>query len=258
MPKPAQAAPPPSAGDEEEAPMAALPTARVFSAGESAKLPFVPFAVCAALSLLLAFVGQGEIMVAVVGICLAAVFRVDSLAQWVMALDEGSDAMRDISLAIREGSTAFFKRVYGTIFRLSLPLACVLVLVYGLRSSGANDLPGTTPLTMAVTVGLTFLAGAGSSALAGYVGLWISVRTNVRTTAAAARLGSVPGSPHPVTVALMGGAVAATVVVCMVVFGLAMLYSLMRVLFPLVPEGKVPLLLVVGWPLGARRGGSED
>jgi len=237
------------AADDEEEPMGRLPSAAAFpKTSLSLKLPLIPFLAVSAVLLVLAVSAQGELMGLVTLLCLGSIYRVDSLSQWVMGLDEGSDAMRKISEAIREGSTAFFQRVYGTIFRLSLPVAGLLVFTYAVRVGG--DLKGTTPLSLAVSVGLTFLAGAGSSALAGFVGLWISVHANVRVTASAVRLGNVPGSPHPVTVALMAGCVAATVVVALVVLGLSVLFSVMRVVFPGVPEAKTPLLLV-GYGFGA-------
>ena len=218
--------------DDEEVPMGRVPVTASSYPKASLKLPLLPFLTASAACVLLALTAQGEVMVLITVLCLGSLYRIDSISQWTMSLDEGSDSMKNISEAIREGSTAFFRRVYGTIFKLSVPLTGLLVFTYAIRSGG--DLAGTTPLSLAASVGLTFLVGAGSSALAGFVGLWISVHANVRVTASAVRLGNVIGSPHPVIVALMAGCVAATVVVALVVLGLSVLFSVMRLLFPLV------------------------
>src|SRR3990172_1700944 len=89
------------------------------------------------------------------------------LIRLVLSKEEGSDKMKEIASAIQEGAKAYLNRQYRTIF-------FVAVLVFGvlLFSLGNNTAFG-------------FLVGAFSSALAGYIGMNISVRANVRTTEAA-------------------------------------------------------------------------
>src|SRR3989304_9211762 len=82
------------------------------------------------------------------------------LIRWVLAQDEGSEKMKEIASAIQDGAKAYLNRQYRTIFM-------VAILVFGvlLFALGTNTAFG-------------FLIGAFSSALAGYIGMNISVRAN--------------------------------------------------------------------------------
>jgi K(+)-stimulated pyrophosphate-energized sodium pump len=105
---------------------------------------------------------------------------------------------------------AFLRRQYSTIAVLSLVTAVVIGVIVGAVSEGvkAIDFNNGSIEYGAVTVdqweeglltGLAFLFGAACSALAGYIGMYISVRSNSRTASAATR------SSEAITVALRGG-----------------------------------------------------
>jgi len=166
-----------------------------------------------------------------------------------MTLDRGDERMIEIADAIKEGSTSFFKRVYGTIGKLALPIAITLFVVYSTRASTVEK-EDVSHLTTAFIVALTFLLGAACSTAAGFIGLWVSVRVNVRVSAAAKALVAKTPTPHPISVAILGGAVASTVVISLVVLGVAILFSLLVLFFPQVPVHRVPLLLA-GYGFGA-------
>lgn len=85
----------------------------------------------------------------------------------VMAQHSGTDAMKDIANAIQEGATAYLNRQYKVIFLIGIFIALGLTLLLG------------------VYVGIGFVVGALLSGLAGYVGMNVSVRANVRTAEAA-------------------------------------------------------------------------
>src|SRR3989338_4745377 len=89
------------------------------------------------------------------------------LASTIIKKAEGNDKMKAIASAIREGAKAYLNRQYKTISYIAVIL--FLVLWYGLDLSTA----------------LGFLVGAILSGLAGYVGMNVSVRANVRTAEAA-------------------------------------------------------------------------
>lgn len=77
--------------------------------------------------------------------------------------------MREISAAIHEGATAYLKRQYMTIWTFALVIAAILLFIPGWGWRGA----------------VTFLAGAFSSTLAGFVGMHVAIRANSRTANAA-------------------------------------------------------------------------
>jgi H(+)-translocating pyrophosphatase len=209
------------------------------------------------LFLLISMIGGGlSVLLVTIGVAIAG-WRVDIMADEILAMEEGDDKMKRVADAIREGSDSFFTRMYGSIGKFSLPVAGLLVILYGVRDdvstidpNNINTYVKPSHTAQALVVGLSFLSGAACSTAAGYFGLWISVRTNVRTSAAAAKLVQAPGSTHPLAVALKGGAVAAVLVVGMVVGGITFLYSLSRLVFPQMDEADVPMLLV-GFGFGA-------
>ena len=85
----------------------------------------------------------------------------------VLTADAGSERMQQISAAVQEGASAYLNRQYTTIGLVGIAIAVVLFLLLGWQ----------------VAVG--YLIGAVLSGAAGYIGMHISVRANVRTTAAA-------------------------------------------------------------------------
>ncbi len=83
--------------------------------------------------------------------------------------EEGTDRMKQIALAIREGANAFLRREYTAVFVVGIILAVVIYVAF---------LGGSIP-PWQLAVG--FLLGAAGSALAGAIGMQVSIRANVRT-----------------------------------------------------------------------------
>jgi len=128
------------------------------------------------------------IAVALVALALAAL-----LARAVIAADSGTAEMQAISNAIREGAEAFLKRQYQTIGAIALVLAVVVFVGYHLS-------PRTAPYA-AKTV-ISFLVGAVCSGLAGFTGMYCSIRANIRAASAART-----SLDRALKLALRGGAV---------------------------------------------------
>jgi len=105
----------------------------------------------------------------------------------ILKKDVGPRGMQDIAEVIREGSEGFFVTQYGTIFKYATLTAIGLFIMYAMReipaSSRLNDY--FTPLSMAFITSISFMLGACCSAIAGYSGIWVSVRANLRVAAAA-------------------------------------------------------------------------
>jgi K(+)-stimulated pyrophosphate-energized sodium pump len=134
------------------------------------------------------------------------------LAVWVLRKDAGTSAMRVISDAIQEGAEAFLRRQYRTIAWLSLVVAGLLLVFYGVEK-GDWGLSGK--------IVASFLIGALCSALAGYIGMYVSIRANIRTASAART--SLGGA---LAIALRGGAVSGLTVVAMSLVGVGGLFVL--------------------------------
>ena len=114
----------------------------------------------------------------------ALIFAV-GLSRWVMARDTGTPEMRKISDAIQEGAEAYLRRQNKTIAMLAVAVAAILAIGYGmLRTSQPTD-PVSDRGMLAMFITLSFALGALSSAIAGYMGMWVSIRTNIRVAAAA-------------------------------------------------------------------------
>lgn len=89
------------------------------------------------------------------------------LSRKVLAIDEGSQALKKIGTAVRDGASAYLNRQFSVVIPLMIGLA---VLIFFTLGSGTA---------------ISFLLGGSFSALTGYFGMWIAVRANVRTANAA-------------------------------------------------------------------------
>ncbi len=166
------------------------------------------------------------------------------LASWVLKRDSGTPAMQSISNAIKEGAEAFLRRQNRTIGALAVLLAAVIFVLYGFVRGHHDFDPVSTPLSLAFWTTLSFVLGAACSVFAGYIGMWVSIRTNIRTASAART-----SLNDALRTALRGGAVSGLFVVAMSLFGVAGLYWLVSHMTDVKPA-EIPLL-IVGYGFGA-------
>jgi len=177
--------------------------------------------------------------VSIFGLVMAAI-----LAKWVLKQDQGPAEMQKISGAIRQGAEAFLRRQNMTIGKIAVPLAALVFLLYAfLRKTTEHDPAPAMPLAVWTTI--SFVLGAACSVLAGYVGMWISIRTNLRTAAAART--SLNGA---LQAALRGGAVSGLLVVAMSLLGVGGLYAVAKALDATKHVTDIPLL-IAGYGFGA-------
>src|SRR5437016_8488015 len=175
---------------------------------------------------------------------LAALGFAGILARDVLRRDTGTERMREIAAAIQQGARAFLRRQYRTIALIAGILAVVFAgAIYAQRAAtGASD---------AVQLGLktagAFALGAAFSALSGYIGMQIAIRSNVRSAA-----GSLKSFNEALVVALRGGAVSGLAIVGLSLTGVAILYYAYGYgVAPTGPAQRDLILSLVGFGFGA-------
>ncbi|XP_021819880.1 pyrophosphate-energized membrane proton pump 2 [Prunus avium] len=191
------------------------------------------------------------IIVFVFSICIISFLVSLYLARWVLAKDEGPPEMGQISDAIRDGAEGFFRTQYGTISKMAFLLAAVIFCIYLFRNTTPQqEASGIGRFTSAYITVAAFLLGALCSGAAGYVGMWVSVRANVRVSSAARR-----SAREALQIAVRAGGFSAMVVVGMAVIGIAILYATFYVWLEVDSPGSMKVtdlpLLLVGYGFGA-------
>ena len=155
------------------------------------------------------------------------------LARFVLQEGTGTDAMRAISDAIKEGAEAFLRRQYKTIGILAIVVAALIYILYAVAKGDPDQAWRTT---------VAFLFGAFCSALAGYIGMYISIRANIRTASAVRT-----SMNQALKISFRGGAVSGVTIVTMSLLGIVLLFLLYG--GQTAPQ-KVPFL-IVGYGFGA-------
>ena len=167
--------------------------------------------------------------------------------RWAMAFESYHPAMRTVAEAIKEGSEGYLTTQYTAIGRVAVAVASGLALLYLFRT---NPFEGEVPATLlALCIGVSFLLGAACSAAAGYIGVWISVRVNVRVAVAASRY----SYGDALLLCFRGGAVSSALSAQLCILGVAVLYLLANTAFAQwfgIPPQHVPTLLA-GYGFGA-------
>jgi len=136
---------------------------------------------------------------------------------YVSRRDSGNEKMREVAEAIREGSMTFLRRQYTVLGVFALAMAVILAIFLGWEMA------------------LTYAIGSACSAAAGFFGMAVALKANVRTTNAA-----LEGLERAFPVAFYGGAVMGLSIVGLALIGLSTLYYVFRD-----PQ------LILGFSLGA-------
>ena len=167
------------------------------------------------------------------------------LARDVLARDTGTQAMQDVAGTIFEGAVAFIRRQYTTIGVLALVGAVVIGLVITIFETEDVADTKTFGIDLGWRTGLAFIVGAACSMASGIIGMYISVKSNVRTAAAARR-----SLVEAVQVAMRGGAVSGFLVVALSLLGVYGIFTLFGGLSGGQATHDAPFL-IVGFGFGA-------
>jgi K(+)-stimulated pyrophosphate-energized sodium pump len=149
-------------------------------------------------------------------------------AKWILTLPQGSDRMKQIAAAIQEGAGAYMKRQYTIIAIVGVVMFAILFITLGWKTA------------------IGFAVGALFSGLTGFIGMFVSVRANIRTTEAAKS-----GIDKALNVAFRGGAITGMLVVGLGLLGVAGYYLVLQKLMP-----DAPIKEVVSQLVGLGFGGS--
>src|SRR5215218_3921199 len=112
--------------------------------------------------------------IAVIALVMALVFRRE-----VLAASDGTAKMRTIAQGVQEGAAAYLARQFRTLAFFAIAAFFLLLLLPVHHDSD------TDTWTLKIARSIAFLVGAVSSALIGYLGMWLAVRANVRVASAA-------------------------------------------------------------------------
>ena len=169
----------------------------------------------------------------VIVISILALLFAGYLARQMLRKNTGTEAMRSVSNAIKIGAEAFMKRQYTTIGILTIILSVLIFIAYAVFAKNT---------ALGWRTALAFLFGAISSALAGIVSMWISIRANVRTASAARK-----SLNDAFVTAFRSGAVSSIVIVALSLLGVSLIYYF----FSIGIDPKEVPFLIIGYGFGA-------
>lgn len=136
------------------------------------------------------------------------------LIYWILKKDAGSEKMQEIARAIQQGASAYLSRQTRTVAIVAIIIGALLWWQLGLNTA------------------FGFIVGAIFSALAGFIGMTVAVRANVRTAQ-----GAIKGLAEAFGIAFRGGSVTGLLVVGLGIIGVAGVYAITHDIAALVGLG---------------------
>ncbi|MCJ7604594.1 MAG: sodium-translocating pyrophosphatase [Dehalococcoidales bacterium] len=140
-----------------------------------------------------------------------------ALARNVLSKPTGTPKMKEIGDIIFQAAWAFLKRQYTTIAIYSLVIGIVIGVLVAIL--GGTEVQGLSKIDIGLRTSIAFLVGAICSGVAGFIGMYIAVKSNVRCAAAAQK-----SLTEAVNVALRGGAVSGFLITALSLIGVTVIF----------------------------------
>ena len=169
-----------------------------------------------------------DLILIAIGLGLLAVVYGIFTSRQVLGADAGNEKMQEIAGAIQEGAKAYLNRQYTTIGLVGVVVAALVGYFLGLISA------------------VGFLIGAVLSGVAGYIGMNISVKSNVRTAAAAMK-----GLQQGLTLAFRAGAITGMLVAGLALLAIAVFFYVLIGPMGLEPNSRTVIDALVALAFGA-------
>jgi K(+)-stimulated pyrophosphate-energized sodium pump len=152
------------------------------------------------------------------GVIIISAAVIVCLMRYIFKQSKGTKDMQAISNAIKEGASAFLKRQYKTIAWIAV-IALVVICVASYYGRAAEKYTSAESLSFAIHTGIAFITGAFCSALSGFLGMFMSVNSNIRSAD-----GAKHGLNRALQIAFKGGAVTGLAVTTLSLLGVTTLF----------------------------------
>ncbi len=152
------------------------------------------------------------------GVVLFSAAIIGYLMWYIFKQSKGTKEMQDISNAIKEGASAFLKRQYRSIAIIAV-LALVIICIASYFGKTALHYSSSASMSFAIHTGIAFITGAFCSALSGFIGMFMSVNSNIRSAD-----GAKSGLNKALQIAFKGGAVTGLSVTTLSLLGVTTLF----------------------------------
>ncbi len=138
---------------------------------------------------------------------------------WVKRQDAGTERAREVARWIREGSSAYLKKLYKALTLVALVIAVIIALVFSFDLANFGSGHAVVNPILGLEMALAFISGAICSALAGYMGMSVAVEANVRSATGASQ-----SINRAFRVAFYAGAVMGLAMVGVAIIGMSVIY----------------------------------
>jgi len=173
---------------------------------------------------------------AIAGLIMAFIY-----AGMVTREDPGDEKMQSIAAAIREGAMAFIRREYQVLAGFVVIVFALIAIFIWYQPPGGGESTYT-----GIYTAIAYLFGAACSMAAGFIGMNIATKANVRTTHGAER-----GTMDALVIAFRGGSVMGLTVAGLGLLGLSLVYLIFVVWWKVITDPAGQASIIAGFSLGA-------